>query len=68
MATVEEQLKNINNKDDMIKLLVNAYYFHSHKLDNCLDKVIDEVSISERQQVKAKADEIMGGKQYDKKS
>lgn len=59
MNTVEEQLKNINNKDDLIKWLVNAYYFHSYKLDNYSDKVVNEVTMQERQQVKAKADELL---------
>ncbi|MDW4104098.1 hypothetical protein QI222_04000 [Staphylococcus saprophyticus] len=59
MNTVEEQLKNINNKDDLIKWLVNAYYFHSYKLDNYSDKAVNEVTMQERQQVKAKADELL---------
>lgn len=70
MPTVEEQLENINNKDDLIKWLVNEYYFHSHKLDLCRGKenALDPVSHHERRIVREKADEIMGGKQYDKKS
>lgn len=32
MASVEDQLKDIDNKDDMIKLLVNYYYTHVRKL------------------------------------
>lgn len=32
MAGVEDQLKDIDNKDDMIKLLVNYYYTHVRKL------------------------------------
>lgn len=64
MNTVEEQLKNINNKDDLIKWLVNAYYFHSYKLDNYKidnfsNKVVNEVTMHERKQVKAKADELL---------
>lgn len=59
MNTVEEQLKNINNKDELIKWLVNAYYFHSYKLDNYSDKAVNEVTMQERQQVKAKADELL---------
>lgn len=59
MNTVEEQLKNINNNDDLIKWLVNAYYFHSYKLDNYSDKAVNEVTMQERQQVKAKADELL---------
>lgn len=59
MNTVEEQLKNINNKDELIKWLVNAYYFHSYKLDNYSDKAVNEVTMQERKQVKAKADELL---------
>lgn len=32
MASVGDQLKDIDNKDDMIKLLVNYYYTHVRKL------------------------------------
>lgn len=32
MANVEDQLKDIDNKDDMIKLLVNYCYTHVRKL------------------------------------
>lgn len=32
MAGVEDQLKDIDNKDDMIKLLVKYYYTHVRKL------------------------------------
>lgn len=59
MNTVEEQLKNINNKDELIKWLVNAYYFHSYKLDNYSNKAVNEVTMQERQQVKVKADELL---------
>ncbi|UXS61008.1 hypothetical protein [Staphylococcus ureilyticus] len=59
MPSVEEQLENINNKDELIKWLVNAYYFHSYKLDNFSNKAVNEVTTHERQQVKAKADELL---------
>lgn len=65
MASVEEQLEDINNKDDLIKWLVNEYYYHSYKLDLHQDKkdALNPVSHNERRQVREKADEIMG---YDK--
>lgn len=61
MVSVEEQLKSINNKNDLIKWLVNEYYFHSYKLDLHKGKkhALDPVSHNERKQVRAKADEIM---------
>lgn len=63
MASVEEQLENINNKDDLIKWLVNEYYYHSYKLDLHKGKkhALDPVSHNERRQVREKADEIMEG-------
>lgn len=59
MASVEEQLKSINNKNDLIKWLVNAYYVHSWKIDE--ETGHKQVAAEERQQVKAKADEIIRG-------
>lgn len=61
MASVEEQLEDINNKDELIKWLVNEYYYHSYKLDLHQDKkhALDTVSHNERRQVREKADEIM---------
>lgn len=59
MASVEEQLKSINNKNGLIKWLVNAYYVHSWQIDE--ETGLRQVSAEERQQVKAKADEIMRG-------
>lgn len=62
MPTVEEQLKDINDKNELIKWLVNEYYYHSYKLDVCRGKenALDPVSHNERRAVREKADEIMG--------
>lgn len=70
MASVEEQLKNINDKNGLIKWLVNEYYFHSHKLDVCRGKenALDPVSHHERRIVREKADEIMEGRKMIQKA
>jgi len=70
MPTVEEQLENINNKDDLIKWLVNEYYFHSYKLDlhKGKENALDPVSHNERKQVREKADEIMEGRKTKQKA
>lgn len=62
MPTVEEQLKDINDKNGLIKWLVNEYYYHSYKLDlhKGKENALDPVSHNERRQVREKADEIMG--------
>lgn len=62
MSTVEEQLKDINDKNELIKWLVNEYYSHSYKLDLHKGKknALDPVSHNERRAVREKADEIMG--------
>lgn len=59
MVSVEQQLKDINSKDELIKWLVNAYYVHSWKIVE--KNGHKQVAAEERQQVKAKADEIMRG-------
>lgn len=62
MPTVEEQLKDINDKNGLIKWLVNEYYYHSYKLDlhKGKENALDPVSHHERRIVREKADEIMG--------
>ncbi len=62
MASVEEQLKDINDKNGLIKWLVNEYYSHSYKLDlhKGKENALDPVSHHERKIVREKADEIMG--------
>lgn len=59
-GAVERQLDEINNKDDLIKWLVNSYFEHTHIIKKH-ELVSDEVLEVERQQVKSKADEIMKG-------
>lgn len=57
MASVEDQLKNIDNKDDMIKLLVNYYYTHVRKLYG------ETAAYEDTECIVRKANELMDNKE-----
>lgn len=57
MASVEDQLKDIYNKDDMIKLLVNYYYTHVRKLYG------ESVAHEDTEYITRKANELMDNKE-----
>lgn len=57
MASVEEQLKGIDNKDAMIKLLVNYYYTHVRKLYG------ESASHEDTEHIVRKANELMDNKE-----
>lgn len=53
MASVQEQMKHIRNKDEMIKWLINEYFTLSNKI---YGKKYDEVLFSEIDSIKDKFD------------
>lgn len=57
MASVEDQLKDIDNKDDMIKLLVNYYYTHVRKLYG------ESAAYEDTERIVRKANELMDNKE-----
>lgn len=57
MASIEDQLKDIDNKDDMIKLLVNYYYTHVRKLYG------EQAAYEDTECIVRKANELMDNKE-----
>lgn len=59
MATIHEQMKSINNKNEMIKWLINEYFILSNKAygNNFKEIINREVEV-----IKNKADELMRNK------
>lgn len=57
MGSVEDQLKDINNKDDMIKLLVNYYYTHVRKLYG------ESAAYEDTERIVRKANDLMDNKE-----
>lgn len=57
MASVEDQLKDIDNKDDMIKLLVKYYYTHVRKLYG------EPAAYEDTECIVRKANELMDNKE-----
>ncbi|WP_314347690.1 hypothetical protein [Mammaliicoccus vitulinus] len=53
MATVQEQIKEINTKDEMIKWLINEYFILSNKV---YGKKYDEVLFNEIDSIRDKFD------------
>lgn len=57
MASVEEQMKHIKNKDELIKWLINEYFTLSNKV---YGKKYDEVLFSEITSIRDKFDVLKG--------
>lgn len=57
MASVEDQLKDIANKDAMIKMLVNYYYTHVRKLYG------ESAAYEDTERIVRKSNELMDNKE-----
>lgn len=60
MASVKMQLMSINDKDKLIKWLINCYYEHTNKIYG----EDDAISYYELQAIKEKADVLMNNETH----